>query len=94
MPGYNESWALSDAGIFFLQEVGHRPTISFYSFATRKQEVVTRFDGMLPPLGQACFSVSPDGEQLLVVRGNPSAANVQMVRIPTSSNERNVQLAR
>lgn len=77
LPGYNESWALTKNGIYFLAEQNGRPVISFHNFDTRKEYVVTSFPGDLPPVGDSGFTVSPGGETLLVVRAEPVASNIQ-----------------
>jgi DNA-binding winged helix-turn-helix (wHTH) protein/Tol biopolymer transport system component len=75
--GYNDSWALTDTGIYFLTEKNWKPVIFFHRFADGKEWLITAFPGDLPPVGDSGFAISPDHKTLLIVRAEPVASNIQ-----------------
>lgn len=81
LPGYNESWALTSSGIYFLTERAGVPIITFHDLATEKDRFVSEFPGDMPPVGDSGFTASPRGDRLMVVRGEPIACNIQITSV-------------
>jgi Tol biopolymer transport system component len=82
LPGYNESWALTSSGIYFLTEQAGVPIIAFHDLATGKDRFVSEFLGDMPPVGDSGFAASPTGDRLMIVRGEPIACNIQITSVP------------
>jgi Tol biopolymer transport system component/DNA-binding winged helix-turn-helix (wHTH) protein len=77
LPGYSDAWALSSQGIFFLGEEHNQPAVSFFNFATRREEHIDYFAGDLPQIEMSGFGISPDGRRLWAVRAVPTPSDVE-----------------
>ncbi len=79
VPYCTSCWALSDAGIYYL---GVRPkapaqqSIFFMDWKTRAVRLVADYPEPILPIGIGPFSLAPDRRSMLVVRLDPSNADV------------------
>ncbi len=77
--GYWGYWAVVDGGIYFVDAtVVSRPTIEFFSFATRriKQIAAMEKDAYKSSPG---FAISPDGRWILTTQMDQSGSDIMLV---------------
>lgn len=79
IPGYRDAWTITGHDIIFLTEEAGRPVIELHDCATGRNRRISAFPGALPMIATSGFSVSPDGQTLLVVRSDPASANIRAV---------------
>jgi Tol biopolymer transport system component/DNA-binding winged helix-turn-helix (wHTH) protein len=77
--GYSRCWAIVDDGLYFLdvQNV-HRPSVEFFSFATRQRAHVATLPNPVAALGSN-LAISPDRSHLLVVLVDQISADIMLV---------------
>lgn len=83
LPSCSSCWAVARDGVYYLgplPEALDRQAIFFHSFAAPgKDRLVAEYPEPLWPHGSGPFSLSPDGQHLLVVRVSPSSGDVMRV---------------
>ncbi|MBL8234135.1 MAG: PD40 domain-containing protein [Bryobacterales bacterium] len=83
LPSCSSCWAVARDGVYYLgplPEALDRQAIFFHSFsAPGKDRLVAEYPEPLWPHGSGPFSLSPDGQHLLVVRVSPSSGDVMRV---------------
>jgi Tol biopolymer transport system component/DNA-binding winged helix-turn-helix (wHTH) protein len=71
-------WALTDRGIYYMDESGQHPAIEFAAFPDHKVTRIAQVDS-LPPHGDPGFAVSPDGKRILFSQVDTSAVDIMLV---------------
>jgi Tol biopolymer transport system component len=76
--GYWDYWAVVDAGIYFVNaEVVSRPTIEFYSFATRRVRQIAAMEKEAYKWSPG-FAISPDGRSILCTSMDQSGSDIML----------------
>jgi hypothetical protein len=78
LPEHWGDWALSDIGIYYVQDGSRHPAIEFFDFTSHRIFKVADLDG-LPPPGDPGFAVSPDGKRIIFSQIDTSAVDLMLV---------------
>jgi Tol biopolymer transport system component len=77
--GYWDYWAVVDGGIYFVNAaVVSRPTIEFYSFATRRVRQIAAMEKEAYKWSPG-FAISPDGRWILYASMDHSGSDIMLV---------------
>jgi len=77
--GYSRGWALVDDGLYFMDSRNvHRPSVEFFSFATRQRMHIATLPKTAMPVGSN-LTISPDRRHLLVVMVEQISADIMLV---------------
>ena len=78
LPAHWGDWALTDRGIYYMDESGQHPAIEFAAFPNQTVTKVAGLDSLPPPWDPG-FAVSPDGKQILFSQVDRSAVDIMLV---------------
>jgi dipeptidyl aminopeptidase/acylaminoacyl peptidase len=73
-------WGITDKGIYFADpESRPKPTVHFFSFATRQLKQLATLEKSLLQVGSGSFAVSPDGRWILCTQLDRADSDIMLV---------------